>query len=133
MGLELFIGSSVRKMINPQSRVYRFLQYIYRSVESIKRTKKLKQLNFNVMLADHCNLNCAHCNVFSPLAPKTFYDVGAFKNECARISELTGRKIDYIRFAGGEPLLHPDITEFFDIARFYFDKLRRGGGGMFMW
>jgi MoaA/NifB/PqqE/SkfB family radical SAM enzyme len=86
----------------------------------------LKLLNFGILLTDHCNLNCAGCGNYSPLAKERFYDIESFKKECKRISELTGRKISAVTFSGGEPLLHPNITEFFDVARFYFDAW--GGG-----
>jgi organic radical activating enzyme len=90
--------------------------------------RKRRQLHFEVLLTSHCNLNCAYCANFAPLAPKNFYDVEIFKNECKRISQLTGRKVDSIRFSGGETLLHPNITDFFDISRSYFDKHSEGEG-----
>jgi MoaA/NifB/PqqE/SkfB family radical SAM enzyme len=89
----------------------------------------LKGLSFIIRLTEHCNLNCAGCSAFSPLADEKFYDVEVFRNDCERLASLTGGKINQIIFAGGEPLLHPRITDFFDIARVYFSKTFRGGGG----
>jgi organic radical activating enzyme len=86
--------------------------------------KKLSQrrslLRFDVHLTDHCNLNCKGCEHFSPLADKTFLDSSIFERDCARISELTDGKIEDIAILGGEPLLHPEVTKFIDIARLYF-------------
>ncbi|MDR1362728.1 MAG: 4Fe-4S cluster-binding domain-containing protein [Spirochaetaceae bacterium] len=124
--VEMSIGSIIRKLIKPQSRAYKNLQVLYRYFLSVKRTQKLKTLKFGVMLAEHCNLNCAGCGTYSPLAKEKFYDVAAFRNDCKRLSDLTGVKIDNISFAGGEPLLHPQITDFFDIAR---SLIFAGGGG----
>jgi MoaA/NifB/PqqE/SkfB family radical SAM enzyme len=124
--MEIIIGSVLRKIIPANSTAYRNIQYLYRYFLSVKRSRKLKLLNFSILLTDHCNLNCAGCGNYSPLAPERFYDIESFKKECKRISELTGRKISFMGFSGGEPLLHPNITEFFDVSRFYFDA---GGGG----
>ncbi|MDR1148173.1 MAG: 4Fe-4S cluster-binding domain-containing protein [Spirochaetaceae bacterium] len=127
--LEMTIGSIIRKTIKPQSRAYKNLQILYRYFLSAKRTKKLKLLKFGVGLADHCNLNCAGCGNYSPLAKERFYDIETFRNDCKRLSELTGGNIASIGFAGGEPLLHPKITDFFDIARSFFNNRNWGGGG----
>jgi uncharacterized radical SAM superfamily Fe-S cluster-containing enzyme len=127
--LEMFIGSILRKALNPNGGAYRNLQVLYRYILSAKRTKKLKMLKFGVPLADHCNLNCAGCGNYSPLAPERFYDIDSFREDCKRISALTGGKIACMGFSGGEPLLHPRITEFFDIARHYFVKHEYAGGG----
>jgi sulfatase maturation enzyme AslB (radical SAM superfamily) len=124
--IEMTIGSIIRKAIRPQSKAYKDLQLLYRYLLSIKRAQKLKTFRFGVMLADHCNLNCAGCGAYSPVAKERFYDVDAFRNDCERIANLTGGKIASMGFAGGEPLLHPGITDCFDIARSFF---ARGGGG----
>jgi MoaA/NifB/PqqE/SkfB family radical SAM enzyme len=124
--IEMSMGTVLRKALHPQSAAYKRLQILYRYLLSTKRTRKLKHLKFGVGLAEHCNLNCAGCGNYSPLAKEKFYDIDVFRNDCRRISELTGRKIDSIGFAGGEPLLHPQITDFFDTARSLFDT---GGGG----
>jgi MoaA/NifB/PqqE/SkfB family radical SAM enzyme len=91
--------------------------------------QKLKLLKFGILLTDHCNLNCAGCGNYSPLAPEKFYDIDTFRNECKRIFDLTGGKIASLGFSGGEPLLHPRITDFFDIARSFFAYDMGGGGG----
>jgi uncharacterized radical SAM superfamily Fe-S cluster-containing enzyme len=130
--LEISISSIIRKVISPQSRAYKNLQILYRYILSVKRMQKLKMLKIGVPLVEHCNLNCAGCGSYSPLAPEKFYDIDAFREDCRRISDLTGGKIDRMGFAGGEPLLHPQITEFFETARRFFvkhDAMNGGGGG----
>jgi MoaA/NifB/PqqE/SkfB family radical SAM enzyme len=84
-----------------------------------------------VNITEHCNLNCAGCNQFSPLADKKYYALEIFKQDAERIFELTNGAISEITFLGGEPLLHPQITDFFDVSRQFYDKTARGdrGGG----
>ena len=79
-------------------------------------------LQFEVHLADHCNLNCKSCNHFSPLAKENFMDIEDFEKDCERLGELTNGKIKFIRFMGGEPLLHNQITKFLDAGRKYFPE-----------
>jgi organic radical activating enzyme len=76
-------------------------------------------LGFETHIVEHCNLNCSSCCHFSPLAREEYLAPSSFEKDCKRISELTS-KLRYLRILGGEPLLHPQINEFFDIARKYF-------------
>lgn len=70
----------------------------------------------SIPLADHCNLNCAHCNVFSPVAEPGFPDLLQFEKDLRKLSELTAN-IGWLSFFGGEPLLNPNITQYLEIAR----------------
>jgi sulfatase maturation enzyme AslB (radical SAM superfamily) len=78
-----------------------------------------------VHLAEHCNLNCAYCDHFSPLAEKEFLDIKLFENDLERFSHLTNKKLGQIHLMGGEPLLHPQVAEFMDLTRKYFDTVTR--------
>ena len=84
--------------------------------------KRLNMLQFEVHLADHCNLNCKSCNHFSPLAEEKYMEITDFENDCKRLGELTAGKVRFIRFMGGEPLLHNQITQFLETGRAYFPK-----------
>jgi MoaA/NifB/PqqE/SkfB family radical SAM enzyme len=84
------------------------------------RLKPRKLLRLDVHLADHCNLNCKGCEHLSPLGEEKFLDIETFKRDCARLSELTGGHIAEISLLGGEPLLHPQLIAFLNIARAYF-------------
>jgi len=75
-----------------------------------------------VHLTNHCNLNCAYCCHFSPIAEKYFMPIEHFKNDIERLASLSGGNIRRIRLMGGEPLLHPEIKEFMKIARSNFPK-----------
>ena len=75
-------------------------------------------------LTDHCNLNCRGCDNFSPLAPETFADIVVFEKDCKKMGELSNSHIQEVQLLGGEPLLHPDIINFMDIARKYFPETK---------
>lgn len=73
-----------------------------------------------VCLVEHCNLNCAGCDHFSPLAEPEFADYESTERDFARLSFLFHGHARQIRLMGGEPLLHPDLVKFLKMARKYF-------------
>jgi organic radical activating enzyme len=86
---------------------------------------RYKGLKFDVHLTEHCNLNCKSCSHFSSLAPKEFADVDVFEKDMKRITELFQKKIYKICLLGGEPLLHPQLLDFVNIAYKYAPKTER--------
>ena len=76
-----------------------------------------------VHLTDHCNLNCKGCTHFSNIAKPAFADPEQFDEEFRRLSEIFSG-ITEIYLLGGEPLLHPRVNEFMEIARHYFPASR---------
>lgn len=61
-------------------------------------------------LTNHCNLNCKGCAHFAPIAEPWFADINKYKND---MEELSSKVIvDELILFGGEPLLHPNISEF---------------------
>lgn len=75
------------------------------------------QLSFIVHLAAHCNLNCKQCTQYSPLVEEEYLDINRYKKDCERLSELFDGEMGTIFLLGGEPLLHPQITESIRITR----------------
>jgi MoaA/NifB/PqqE/SkfB family radical SAM enzyme len=53
---------------------------------------------------------------------ETYIDIESFASDCKRLSELTGGQVGILGILGGEPLLHPQITDLLKIARTYFPK-----------
>jgi uncharacterized radical SAM superfamily Fe-S cluster-containing enzyme len=123
------VAQVLEKIFPPSGKLYKQLRLINQYAASFKRLKKRTELDFFVKLTDHCNLNCACCNQLSPVAEEFFYPVETFKKDCLRLFQLGGEKISRIGFSGGEPLLHPQITAFFDVARECFNNSSMGGGG----
>lgn len=76
-----------------------------------------RQIQFEVALAEHCNLNCKYCDHFSPIAKEKFLDVNDYARDCARLSKLFGGEAGWIHLMGGEPLLHPDVEKIMEITR----------------
>ena len=69
-------------------------------------------------IVDHCNLNCAGCSHFSPLAEPWFEDFEDFKRDFTELSKVAD--VGMIRLMGGEPLLHPDVNKFLILTRQLF-------------
>jgi MoaA/NifB/PqqE/SkfB family radical SAM enzyme len=44
-------------------------------------------------------------------------DPVSYEKDCARLSALSGGKVEYIDLLGGEPLLHPEIIKIIEITR----------------
>lgn len=75
------------------------------------------QLYFEVHIVEHCNLNCKQCSHFSPLADEEYLDISIYKKDIDRLSELFEGEMSSVFLMGGEPLLHPQVTEFMKITR----------------
>lgn len=80
--------------------------------------------HLDLHVVDHCNLNCAHCSTFSPIADRRFVGVESFKSGLARMYNLVGNKVVRLHILGGEPLLHPDIEMLVETAREIFPDSR---------
>jgi len=75
----------------------------------LRRNPRLQRLV--VHLTDHCNLNCKGCTHFSNIAKPAFADVEQFECEFKQLATIFS-EITEIYLLGGEPLLHPRLTEF---------------------
>lgn len=76
-----------------------------------------RELIGGVQIVEHCNLNCKQCNHLSPLAEEEYLDINSYQRDCNRLSELFDGKMSRMSLTGGEPLLHPQVTEFMRITR----------------
>jgi len=103
----------LKTYISPQ-----LFQDIYQLIV-VKNKRITGSFPIEVHVTEHCNLNCKGCNHFSCLAEEEYLEVERFEKDFRRLAELSRNFFD-IKILGGEPLLHPRITEFFDIARKYF-------------
>lgn len=115
------IGNSIKKLVPRQLILYRrsLIPLVRKITRKNMQSKTLIPI-LHIHLADHCNLNCRGCDNFSPLSPEVFADIDVVERDCARISELSGGRVNEVQLLGGEPLLHPQVTDFFEIVRKYF-------------
>ncbi len=75
----------------------------------------------DVLLVDHCNLQCAGCDHFSYMSEPWFIDLKSLKEQLEIIKENIPW-LEAVSLWGGEPLLHPDIIEICKITRNIFPK-----------
>lgn len=72
---------------------------------------------FQTHIVEHCNLKCQGCYHFSSLAKEEYLSVEEYGRDIQRIGKLFHGSLDEILLLGGEPLLHPQIAEFFYLTR----------------
>ena len=113
------VGKIVKKYM--PNNVQKMLRYWYWKKIKKNQSKPRKILQFEVHLTDHCNLNCARCSHFSPIAPEYYLNCETFEQDCIRLFELTHGKIERMHLVGGEPLLHPELNKILTIAGKYFN------------
>ncbi|MDR3299583.1 MAG: 4Fe-4S cluster-binding domain-containing protein [Candidatus Accumulibacter sp.] len=68
-------------------------------------------------IVDHCNLNCAGCLNFCQHAKPRFAVLDEFKLTFARYLRIVGEQLAWFGIMGGEPLLHPQVSEFLILSR----------------
>lgn len=66
-------------------------------------------------VAEHCNLRCAHCCNMSPFVADRFLSVEEVATLAHRIASTF--EADIFKIMGGEPLLHPRITDVLHVLR----------------
>jgi MoaA/NifB/PqqE/SkfB family radical SAM enzyme len=68
----------------------------------------------NIMLTNHCNLNCKYCFAHDSIDNKNKKEV-SFENFKYYISFIKKNKYKKLNLIGGEPTLH---TKFFDLLEY---------------
>jgi hypothetical protein len=64
---------------------------------------------FELHVVEHCNLRCAHCCNMSPYLDQRFLSVDDVAQQCTMMAQHLA--VDAFKIMGGEPLLHPQITD----------------------
>ena len=73
--------------------------------------------HLEIQVVEHCNLNCASCTHFSPLAEPSFIDTDRFFEQLKKANKIFNTHCKSLKIMGGEPLLHPSIDELLYFAR----------------
>lgn len=74
-------------------------------------------------IALHCNINCASCNMFSPLCKKELYTLDSVRRDIAVIKEIN-LNLNRINITGGEPFLNTEIVEILKYIRSEFESIK---------
>ncbi len=96
-----------------------FFSYEYFKKNSV-HIQKNKIQHIEIPICYHCNLNCASCDHFAPLAPKYQMPVEIFEKDIKQLKKLTKGRVKEIWFVGGEPLLHNNIETLIKITAVNF-------------
>ncbi|MBQ3653277.1 MAG: radical SAM protein [Synergistaceae bacterium] len=123
--LKAVLPVSVWNFLKSVKKTCRVIAVRLRLLLSLPLKKKLDRIEIGFHVAEHCNLNCAYCDNFSPLAEPEFIDVEEFRRDVERMALLFKGECERISLLGGEPLLHPRLSEIIDIARTNFPECRR--------
>jgi hypothetical protein len=70
---------------------------------------------FELHVVEHCNLRCAHCCNMSPYVADKMLSVAEIDAQCRTMARVL--EVDVFKIMGGEPLLHPEITEILRVLR----------------
>jgi MoaA/NifB/PqqE/SkfB family radical SAM enzyme len=116
------IRNNIVKIIPENSLLFKRLAICGLKLNAKKHHRPLTSLVMGVYATEHCNLNCKCCTAFSPIARETFLNVESYKNDMAKLTEITGGKLSSFFVTGGEPLLHPRLLDIFGIAREFFPE-----------
>jgi MoaA/NifB/PqqE/SkfB family radical SAM enzyme len=116
------IRNNIVKIVPEDSLLFKHMSLAGLKINAKKHHVPLTSLVMGVYAVQHCNLNCKCCTAFSPIAEKSFLNVESYNTDMAKLAELTGNWLSTFYITGGEPLLHPQITDIFSIARQYFSE-----------
>ena len=96
---------------------------LYNTLQKSSLWRFVRHNILEIHLADHCNLNCAGCSHYSPLAEPKFCDLDDLDRNLSKLSKYE-KSFHCIHLLGGEPLLNPDISTAFKIVRRYFKSIK---------
>lgn len=75
-------------------------------------------IKLDLPITDRCNLSCASCSHFAPLAnDSTLIPIDDIEASLTLLSEKCQSSVGEIFILGGEPLLHPELSKIIDITR----------------
>ena len=92
------------------------------SISFAERLAKMAEKpKLDVQVCDHCNLRCAGCLHFAPLAEERCLDVEAYEHDLQRLASIDGIEgyFGAVVLMGGEPLLHPRLADVVYLTRAY--------------
>lgn len=111
---ESHYGDVINALI--ERKFYNFLavsEEVKRGIHEKLRPLPLNEMNIDIHLTHHCNLNCKGCIHYSQLCPPWYIELEDLKKQVEQLQRVIGdaETITNFNLLGGEPLLHPQITE----------------------
>ncbi|MBR3314136.1 MAG: 4Fe-4S cluster-binding domain-containing protein [Atopobiaceae bacterium] len=87
-------------------------------------TRMAAKPKLDVQVCDNCNLRCAGCLHFAPLAEERFLDVETYECDLQRLASIEGIKgyFGTVTLMGGEPLLHPRLANVIRATRMHLPQ-----------
>lgn len=73
--------------------------------------------HLEIQVVEHCNLNCASCTHFSPLAEPRYITLEDFYKQLIETNRIFEGHCKSLKIMGGEPLLHPALDQLLLLAR----------------
>ena len=113
-------GNAPSEEVYQQNDMTSDIQKTRTDTNLIYNKSELKGRWFEISAVEHCNLNCAGCSHFSPVATKEFICLERLDKDLKAFHKLVGDNIDGLKILGGEPLLHPQIAEVIYTCKKYF-------------
>lgn len=111
---------SNNREINKKSNSFVVSDYLLDSLKKEFGILNPREMFFELIISEHCDLNCSMCDHFSPIAEPAFLNVGECEHDLSVLSRLTNGNIGGIYLIGGEPLLNGHLVEIIKIVRNYF-------------
>lgn len=101
--------------IKSEEVMKRYLLKTYQFILKFRLSLKIP-FKIDVHVVEHCNLNCKGCSHFSTLAAPEFLDTNDYEKSLRHLAKIK-KSIGQIQLLGGEPLLHPRLTELIKITK----------------
>ncbi len=114
------ISMNKKENENIEKRLIELIDRVDLLEELMQKKTRNTELNFEVHLADHCNLNCRGCDHFSPLAKEKFLSIETYQRDLDRLKQLFGERVGRIHLMGGEPLLNEQVIHYMKQTRNVF-------------
>lgn len=104
---------------NTKSKLPKFLykvEYVYNVTKYFLRSSfgKLDLPQIEFVISTDCNLQCQHCNNYTPLIfTKENYDFEEYKKDLDNLLKRVN-SIQYLSISGGEPFLNKDLDKYIE-------------------
>ena len=79
------------------------------------RNGRIHSEKCEINVTEHCNLSCRGCSHLSPVLARHAVDPDVVRRDLSLLAQHY--RVEWIRFVGGEPLLHPALLDVIAAAR----------------